>query len=114
MVAVVVNFSAAIGRLSFESIVQRDGPETNRGQAFARFETRFQLGWVIAAVLPVLLEISGSVGFLLGGRRGGRSRDELRRRSARGRSRQSWRCSPLTDPGGPQSVRQRIARAIRR
>jgi len=67
MVAVVVNFSAAIGRLSFESIVQRDGPETNRGQAFALFETRFQLGWVIAAVLPVLLEIPGSVGFMLVG-----------------------------------------------
>jgi hypothetical protein len=66
-VAVVVSFSAAIGRLSFESIVQRDGPETNRGQAFARFETRFQLGWVIAAVLPVVLEIPGSVGFMLVG-----------------------------------------------
>lgn len=66
-VAAVVAFSAAIGRLSFESIVQRDGPATNRGQAFARFETRFQLGWVIAAVLPVLLEIPGSVGFLLVG-----------------------------------------------
>jgi hypothetical protein len=66
-VAVVVAFSAAIGRLSFESIVQRDGPATNRGQAFARFETRFQLGWVVAAVLPVLLEIPGSVGFLLVG-----------------------------------------------
>ncbi len=67
MVAVVVNFSAAIGRLSFESIVQRDGPATNRGEAFARFETRFQLGWVVAAVLPVLLEIPGSVGFMLVG-----------------------------------------------
>jgi hypothetical protein len=66
-VAAVVNFAAAIGRLSFESIVQRDGPATNRGQAFARFETRFQLGWVIAAVLPVVLEIPGSVGFLLVG-----------------------------------------------
>jgi hypothetical protein len=66
-VAVVVSFSASICRLSFESIVQRDGPETNRGQAFARFETRFQLGWVIAAVLPVLLEIPGSVGYLLVG-----------------------------------------------
>ncbi len=63
MVAVAVNFSAAIGRLSFESIVQRDGPETNRGQAFAQFETRFQLGWVVAAVLPVLLEMPGRVGF---------------------------------------------------
>ena len=66
-VAVVVSFSAAVGRLSFESIVQRDGPATNRGEAFARFETRFQLGWVIAAVLPVLLEIPGAVGFLLVG-----------------------------------------------
>jgi hypothetical protein len=66
-VAVVVGFSAAVGRLSFESIVQRDGPATNRGEAFARFETRFQLGWVIAAVLPVLLEIPGTVGFLLVG-----------------------------------------------
>ncbi len=64
-VAAVVGFSAAICRLSFESIVQRDGPDTNRGQAFARFETRFQLAWVIAAVLPVLLEIPGSVGYLL-------------------------------------------------
>ena len=50
--AAVVDFSAAIGRLSFESIVQRDGPETNRGQAFASFETRFQLAWVAAAFLP--------------------------------------------------------------
>jgi len=66
-VAVVVNFAAAIGRLSFESIVLRDGPATNRGQAFARFETRFQLGWVVAAVLPVLLEMPGSVGYLLVG-----------------------------------------------
>jgi hypothetical protein len=66
-VAVVVGFSAAICRLSFESIVQRDGPAANRGQAFARFETRFQLGWVVAATLPVLLEIPGAAGFLLVG-----------------------------------------------
>ena len=52
-----MNFSAAICRLSFESIVQREGPEANRGQAFARFETRFQLGWVVAAVIPVVLEM---------------------------------------------------------
>lgn len=63
--AAVVGFAAAIGRLSFESIVQRDGPDTNRGQAFARFETRFQAAWVIAAVLPVLLEIPGRTGYLL-------------------------------------------------
>ncbi len=66
-VATTVNFAAAVGRLSFESVVQRDGPSANRGAAFARFETRFQFGWVIAAVLPVLLEIPGSVGYLLVG-----------------------------------------------
>ena len=62
-VAIAVNFGAAIGRLSFESIVQRDGPATNRGQAFAQFETRFQLAWVVAAVLPVVLETPGRAGF---------------------------------------------------
>ncbi len=67
VVATVVNFSAALCRLSFESIVQRDGPAANRGQAFARFETRFQLGWVVAAVLPVVLETPGPVGYLLVG-----------------------------------------------
>jgi hypothetical protein len=63
--AAAVSCSAALGRLSFESIVQRDGPHTNRGQAFAQFETRFQLGWVVGAVLPVLLEMPGRVGFAL-------------------------------------------------
>lgn len=67
VVGAVANLSAAIGRLSFESIVQRDGPEANRGQAFARFETRFQAGWVVAAVLPVVLEMPGSAGYLLVG-----------------------------------------------
>lgn len=65
--AVVVNFSAAIGRLAFESIVQRDAPRASRGQAFARFETRFQLGWVAAATVPVLIDIPGALGILLVG-----------------------------------------------
>lgn len=66
-VAVVVNFAAAICRLSFESIVQRDGPAANRGQAFARFEIRFQFGWVVAAVIPVVLEMPAAVGYLMVG-----------------------------------------------
>jgi hypothetical protein len=64
-VAFVVGFAAAVCRLSFESIVQRDGPAANRGQAFARFETQFQFGWVIAAVLPVLVPMPGRVGYLM-------------------------------------------------
>ena len=43
------------GKLAFDSIVQRDAPDANRGRSFARFETRFQLVWVIGALIPVLL-----------------------------------------------------------
>jgi len=66
-VAVVVNLAAAVCRLSFESIVARDGPEANRGRAYAQFETRFQLAWVVAAVIPVVLEMPAAVGFMLVG-----------------------------------------------
>jgi hypothetical protein len=67
MLAVVVNFSAAVGRLAFESIVQRDAPQANRGRAFARFETRFQFAWAFAGLIPVVVEIPGWVGFLIVG-----------------------------------------------
>jgi hypothetical protein len=67
MLACVLNLSAAVGRLAFESLVQRDAPEVNRGRAFARFETRFQLGWVVAGLIPVLITIPGAIGFLLVG-----------------------------------------------
>jgi hypothetical protein len=63
----VVNLSAAVGRLAFESIVQRDAPQANRGRAFARFETRFQLGWAIAGLIPIVISIPGQIGFLLVG-----------------------------------------------
>jgi hypothetical protein len=67
MLAVVVNFSAAVGKLAFESIVQRDAPQANRGRAFARFETRFQLAWAVAGLVPVIIVIPGWVGFLIVG-----------------------------------------------
>jgi hypothetical protein len=46
---------AASGRIAFDSLVHRDGPERLRGRAFARFETRFQLSWVAGALIPVVL-----------------------------------------------------------
>lgn len=58
-----VNFAAAIGRLAFEAIVQRDAPDANRGRVFAQFETRFQLAWVGAGVVPVLFTMPGRYGF---------------------------------------------------
>lgn len=61
------NFSASLGRMAFDSIVQRDAPDANQGRAFARFETRFQLAWVLAGLPPVLFTLPGRVGFLVVG-----------------------------------------------
>jgi hypothetical protein len=65
LLAVVVGFAAAIGRLGFESMVQRDTPVVNRGRIFARFETKFQLAWVGAAVVPVLIPLPEVIGFFM-------------------------------------------------
>jgi MFS family permease len=68
---VILSFSAslaaAIGRMGFEAILQKEAPAANRGRAFASFETRFQFGWAIAGLVPVVIVMSGSVGALLVG-----------------------------------------------
>lgn len=56
---------SACGRMAFDSLVQRDAHEAARGRAFARFETRFQLVWVIGGVLAVLYPGAGRSGLFL-------------------------------------------------
>jgi Major Facilitator Superfamily len=63
--ALCVGIAASSGKLAFDSVVQRDAPDANRGRSFARFETRFQLTWVVGAFLPVLITIPLEVGFLV-------------------------------------------------
>jgi hypothetical protein len=63
----VVGCAAAIGRLAFESIVQRDAPEANQGRAFAVFETKFQFAWAAAAFVAVAIQAPGAVGLLIVG-----------------------------------------------
>ncbi|MPY92931.1 MAG: hypothetical protein GEV08_07645 [Acidimicrobiia bacterium] len=46
-------------------MVQRETHELDRGRAFARFDTRFQLAWVLGALMPVLLRPPLRVGFSL-------------------------------------------------
>jgi Na+/melibiose symporter-like transporter len=65
--AFVVNFSSSVGRMAFDSIVQRDAPDANQGRAFAQFETRFQLAWVLAGLPPVAFTLPGQIGFLVVG-----------------------------------------------
>jgi hypothetical protein len=60
-----VGVGATAGKLAFDSIVQRDAPDANRGRSFATFETRFQLFWVIGGFLPVVVALPARVGFLV-------------------------------------------------
>lgn len=60
-----VGFAAGGGKLAFDSILQRDAPDANRGRAFAKFETRFQIMWVIGALVPVAVEMNARAGFAL-------------------------------------------------
>jgi len=60
-----VNYAAAVSNMAFETIVQRDAPDANRGRALANYYTRFQLMWVAAGIIPVLLELPGAVGFAI-------------------------------------------------
>ena len=60
-----VGLGAAAAKLAFDSLVQRDVDEAGRGRAFARFETRFQVAWVLGSLVPVAVTISDHVGELV-------------------------------------------------
>ena len=62
-VAFAVGLAAGVSRLAFDSLVQRDSGDHERGAMFARYETRFQLAWVLGALVPVVFPISRFVGF---------------------------------------------------
>ncbi|MCU1395430.1 MAG: putative major facilitator superfamily transporter [Ilumatobacteraceae bacterium] len=71
LLALVVNFASALGRLAFDSIVQRDAQDANQGRAFAQFETKFQLAWVLGGLIPVIWgptgDADGPIGFAVVG-----------------------------------------------
>ncbi|MBX3313187.1 MAG: MFS transporter [Actinobacteria bacterium] len=60
-----VGFAGGGGKLAFDSILQRDAPDANRGRAFARFETRFQVSWVIGALIAVAFDLDADTGFIV-------------------------------------------------
>jgi predicted MFS family arabinose efflux permease len=55
LAAALVAGGASSGRVAFDSLLQRDAPDAVRGRSFARFETRFQITWVIGALIPVAI-----------------------------------------------------------
>lgn len=64
-VAVTLGTASNVGRRAFDSLVQREAPAVERGRLFARFETRFQLSWVLGALVAVALRPPLWAGFLL-------------------------------------------------
>lgn len=65
VMAAMVAIISTCGKLGFDAIVQRDAPDANRGRSFARFEVRFQLFWVVGAMIPVIGSIPQQMGFAI-------------------------------------------------
>ncbi len=65
ILSMVVGATGSSAKQAFDSIVQRDAPDANRGRSFARFETRFQLIWVIGALIPIVVPVPAPVGFAM-------------------------------------------------
>ncbi len=65
VLSMVVGATSSASKQAFDAIVQQDAPDANRGRSFAKFETRFQLFWVIGALLPIVVPIPAEIGFLI-------------------------------------------------
>ena len=65
LVAFALGLAASAARVAFDSLVQERSQEAERGRAFARFETRFQLTWVIGAFLAVVLHLDLTIGLIV-------------------------------------------------
>ena len=65
LLALLVAVAASSGKQAFDAVVQRDAPDANRGRSFARFESRFQVVWVLGAAMPVLIAIPTQLGGVL-------------------------------------------------
>lgn len=64
-ISLIIGAGSSMAKQAFDSIVQRDAPDANRGRSFARFETKFQLLWVLGALIPIVAPIPAEVGYIL-------------------------------------------------
>jgi MFS family permease len=65
LLATVVGLTAGAAKLSFDALVQRHIPAASQGRAFGRFEAGFQLVWVVGGLIPVVIDMSLPVGFVI-------------------------------------------------
>lgn len=67
ILSLILGTTSGTAKQAFDALVQRDAPDANRGRSFAKFETRFQLAWVMGAFVPVVIHFQPTVGFVLVG-----------------------------------------------
>ena len=65
VIALAVGLASSVAKPSFDALVQRHVRESDQGKAFARFETRFQLMWVVGSFVPVVLSLPVEAGSLV-------------------------------------------------
>jgi hypothetical protein len=63
--AAAVGASSELGRLAFQTLMQRLAPEGALGRVFVRYEVLFQLAWVAGALIPALTPINFRQGALI-------------------------------------------------
>jgi hypothetical protein len=57
LVAAALGGAASVARQGFDAMVQTRAPTATHGRAFARFETRFQVAWVVGAIAATAIGI---------------------------------------------------------
>lgn len=63
IMAFAIALAAQGGKQAFDAIVQRDAPRANLGRTFSRYESRFQLVWVLGALVPVVIPLPARAGY---------------------------------------------------
>jgi hypothetical protein len=63
--AVVVGITSELGRLAFQTLMQRLAPGGAYGRVFVRYEVMFQLAWVGGALIPAVAPIDLRGAFLI-------------------------------------------------
>ncbi len=62
LLALSIGIAGSLGQPSFDALTQRHVPVDQQGRMFARFATRQQLVWVLAAIVPVIVSMPLVVG----------------------------------------------------
>ncbi len=65
--AMAAGFAWGVAKLAFDGLLQRSLSHEDRGRAFVRAETLFQLSWVVGALIPTAARIPSSGGLAAAG-----------------------------------------------